>query len=187
MLPYISQKNQSTQNNQQPINSAKQLSKHNKAPSTQPSSREWGPVAEGVALKINTNKKQKPNKMTKRKQKLKIKEEQTVEQNLDIPKVHGFKKISQPRKQKQQQIVQIKNKQCSEKTRNNPTTQQSKSHEPGPLTRRHYQLNWLLHQCMPSYYVDEYHDVFCYYVEIFINHLNGAFSGAHQRLECHRH
>ena len=121
------------------------------------------------------------------KQKLKIKEERTIEQNLDIPKVHGFKKISQPRKQKQQQIVQIKNKQCSGKTRNNPTTQQSKSHEPGPLTRRHYQLNWLLHQCMPSYYVDEYHDVFYYCVEIFINHLNGAFSGAHQWLECHRH
>ena len=53
LLPHISQENQNTQNNQPPINSARQMSQHNIATTTQPFSREWGPAAEGVALKIS--------------------------------------------------------------------------------------------------------------------------------------
>ena len=56
LLPHISQENQNTHNNQQPVNSARQM--RNIATTTQPSSRGWGPAAEGVALTINNHRSQ---------------------------------------------------------------------------------------------------------------------------------
>ena len=60
LLPHISQENENSQNNQQPINSARQMSSHTIAATTQPSSREWGPAAEGVALKISNQSIKQP-------------------------------------------------------------------------------------------------------------------------------
>ena len=53
MFLHISQQNQNTQNNQQPVKPARQISEHNTATTTQPSSWERARAAEGVALKIN--------------------------------------------------------------------------------------------------------------------------------------